>query len=64
MNTYVGSAPSFFTLSDLVACSPKITFPKSILGSSTETNAFLQVHIKGILMGPVSDSSGRYEFIS
>ena len=58
------NAPSFLTLKYLVDYSPYITFPKSILLSSTVTRAFLHVQIKGILIGPVSDKSGKYELIS
>ena len=45
-------------------CSPKITLPKSIRGSSTAIKAFLHVQIRGISILPVSDRMGNTELMS
>jgi hypothetical protein len=47
-----------------VLCSPKITEPKLIYGSSTAIKAFLHVHINGISILPVSLRIGNTAFIS
>ena len=60
----VGKAPLFTILRYWVFCSPKITFPKSILGVSTSIRAFLQVQIRGISILPVSLRIGKTEWMS
>ena len=64
INILAGRAPLFFILRLMLACSPKITSPKSIIGSATSSKAFLHVQIKGTLIGPVSASKGSTEFMS
>jgi len=62
--TSVGRAPSFTRIKFLTEFSPKITDSKSKIGLLHLTRAFFGLHIKGMLIGPVSASNGKTASIS
>ncbi len=61
---FVLRAPVLSIFKYQVLDSPKITSPKSISGSSTAINAFLQVQINGMFIYPVSAKIGKKLLIS
>ena len=64
MITSVERAPSFTRIRFLTESSPKITWLNSKTGLVHLTRAFLELHINGMLIGPVSASNGKTSSIS